>query len=461
MTADTANAANAANAADAADAAGTAESGAGGLRAGYAAVEITPPAGTDMTGFIAREGPCLGRRDPLEVRALVFEDAAGRRVALAACDLIGLGRHLVARVRRRVAGVTGIPPEGQLFNCSHTHAGPETGVLTTIGLPDPEYLATLEARLGDALIAAAARLVPVRLHLGATEVPDGLALNRVYRRVDQPGRYDRQLVAVRIEPLATIVAFACHAVALGSGERYAAADFVAPLRRELESDGGLPLVYLNGCGGDVNPAGMDARGADACEALGTGLARAARAALAAATAVPDAAPTVAGLQQWVDLPFQPLRTPDEAAALLAAGRERIAGLTPGSPAFRGTRVTEVEYPLRLLRLHYGSETLPEIRAEVQALKIGPLAVVALPGEIFSSLGRAIKDGSPFGAPRTLVAGWANDNVGYVPDADAYPLGGYEVDLASRYYGYPAGWAPAAGEGLVSAAGRLLERLAGA
>ncbi|HZM82262.1 MAG TPA: hypothetical protein VFC19_41615, partial [Candidatus Limnocylindrales bacterium] len=109
-------------------------------------MEITPPAGTDMTGFIAREGPCLGRRDPLEVRALVFEDAAGRRVALAACDLIGLGRHLVARVRRRVAGVTGIPPAGQLFNCSHTHAGPETGVLTTIGLPDPEYLATLEAR---------------------------------------------------------------------------------------------------------------------------------------------------------------------------------------------------------------------------------------------------------------------------------------------------------------------------
>jgi hypothetical protein len=119
----------------------------------------------------------------------------------------------------------------------------------------------------------------------------------------------------------------------------------------------------------------------------------------------------------------------------------------------------VEYPLRLLRLHYGSETLPEVQAEVQALKIGPLAVVALPGEIFSSLGRAIKAGSPFGAPRTLVAGWANDNVGYVPDAAAYPLGGYEVDLASRYYGYPAGWAPGAGQGLVAAAARLLERLA--
>jgi hypothetical protein len=434
--------------------------GAGGLRAGYAAAEITPPAGTEMTGFIAREGPSLGRRDPLEARALVFEDAAGHRAAVVACDLIGLGRHLVARVRARVAAATGVPPEAQLFNCSHTHAGPETGVLTTIGVPAPAYLRDLETRLGDVLIAAAAALVPVRLRVGATEVPDGLVLNRVYRRIDQPGRYDRQLVAVRVEPLATVVAFACHAVALGAGERHASADFVAPLRRELDA-AGPPVLYLNGCGGDVNPAGMDSRGAASCEALGAGLAGAARAALEVARPVPDAAPGVAALQQWVDLPFQPLRPAAEAAALLAAGRERLATLPPDSPAYRGTRVTEVEYPLRLLRLHYGSETLPAVRAEVQALKIGPLAVVALPGEIFSSLGRAIKDASPFAAPRTLVAGWANDNVGYVPDADAYPLGGYEVDLASRYYGYPAGWAPEAGRSLVAAATRLLERLADA
>jgi hypothetical protein len=437
--------------------------GSGGLRAGYGAADITPPSGVDLTGFIAREGPCLGTRDPLEVRALVFEDAGGRRAALATCDLIGLGRHTVARVRRRVAGATGIPEGAQLFACSHTHAGPETGVLTTIGAPDPTYLAALEARLGDALIAAAARLVPVRLSLGAADVPDGLALNRVYRRVGQPERYDRQLIAVRVEPLATVVAFACHAVALGAGERHASADFVAPLRRDLEAAEGVPVLYLNGCGGDVNPAGMDDRGPATCEALGRGLAGAARGALAGAAPLPEpdaggAGAAVAGIQEWVTLPFQPLRTPDEAAALLAAGRERLAGLTPGSPAYRATQVTEMEYPFRLLRLHYGSETLPEARAEVQALELGPLAVVALPGEVFSSLGRAIKLGSPFPAPRTLVAGWSNDNVGYIPDADAYPLGGYEVDLASRYYGQPAGWAREAGEALVAAAGRLLSRL---
>ncbi|MDQ3701801.1 MAG: hypothetical protein M3442_12905 [Chloroflexota bacterium] len=483
----------------------------GGLRAGYSVVDITPPPGVDLTGFGAREGPCVGTLDPLQARALVFEDASGRRVALVTCDLIGLGRHLVARVRRRVAEVAGIPAAGQLFNCSHTHAGPETGVLTTIGVPDPAYLAALEERLVAVLAEAATALFPVRLRLASTEVEDGLAINRVFRRIGQPERYDRQLTVVRIErvpptgaaavgesagrPLATIVAFACHAVTLGAAERHASADFVAPLRHDLEAAGSGPVLYVNGCGGDVNPAAMDARGREATDALGRELARAARRAQARALSEegpiqegsteegpteeePSAAVSpeagsppgsplqevsasggVGAAQEWVALPFQPLRTPAELAEILAHGRARLAEAPSGSPAYRAAQVTEVDYPLRVLRLHYGSELLPEVRAEVQAIKVGPIAIVALPGEIFSSLGRAIKEAAPFPAPRTIVAGWSNDNVGYIPDRDAYPLGGYEVDLASRYYGYPAGWAEGAGEALVATAGRVLARLA--
>jgi hypothetical protein len=447
------------------------------LRAGYAAADITPPPGVDLTGFIARDGPCAGALDPLEVRALVVEDARGRRAALAACDLIGLGSNLVARVRRRVAEVAGVPPEAQLFHCSHTHAGPETGVLTTIGMPAPAYLRDLEARLAAVVLDAARTTVEVHAGVAATEVPEGLVVNRVFRRVGQPGAVDRQLTVVRLErtngvagaggpataaPLATIVAFACHPVALGAAERHASADFVAPLRRGLEAAGSGPVLYVNGCGGDVNPASMDARGREACDALGRALARAAL--VAWQQAAPGQAPgsqdgTVAAAQERVPLPFQPLRTPEQAGALLAGGRERLPGLVPDSPASRATRVTEVDYPLRLLRLHYGSEELPAVQAEVQAIRAGPVAVVALPGEIFSSLGRTIKEASPFAVPRTLVAGWANDNVGYVPDRAAYPLGGYEVDSASRYYGYPAGWAPEAGERLVAAAHRVLTRIA--
>jgi neutral ceramidase len=437
------------------------------MRAGYQTVDITPPAGVDLTGFIARKGPCAGTLDPLEARALVFEDARGHQAALVTCDLIGLGRHLVARVRRRVAEATGIPATAQLFNCSHTHAGPETGVLTTIGLPDPRYLALLEERLVSVVTAAARELLPVRVAVAAGDAPEGLVINRVFRRVDRPEAYDRQITVVRLDredgsderPLATLVAFACHAVALGSEEQHASADYVGTLRRALEDAGTGPVLYVNGCGGDVNPASMDRRGREASEALGLGLAEAALPLWREAR--PDgvtAGDQVTAAQEWVTLPYQAVRTAEEAAAILAAGRERLVTAVPGSPSYRGTRVTEVEYPLRLLRLHYGNETVPLAEAEVQALRIGSFAVVGLPGEIFSSIGRQIKQASPFPSPYTLVAGWTNDNVGYIPDRAAYPLGGYEVDSASRYYGHPAGWAPEAGEALAAAARRLLAQV---
>jgi hypothetical protein len=99
-------------------------------------------------------------------------------------------------------------------------------------------------------------------------------------------------------------------------------------------------------------------------------------------------------------------------------------------------------------------------AEVRALRLGPLAVVGLPGEVFSSLGAAIKAGSPLGAARTLVANLSNDNVGYVPDRGAYGVSGYETDVASRYGGHRAAWAPEVGERLVEAGGGILRALAG-
>ncbi|HEV2122530.1 MAG TPA: hypothetical protein VGW38_07120 [Chloroflexota bacterium] len=441
------------------------------LRAGYAAVDITPSPGVDLTGFIARQGPCEGTLDPLEARAIVFEDGQGNRAALVTCDLIGLGRHLVARVRRRIAGVTDMAPEAQLFNCSHTHAGPETGVLTTIGIPNSAYLASLEERLVLVVTQAAQELVPVRLAFASGDVPDGLVINRVFRRIGQPEKYDRQLTVVRVDrlstggeetesqaPLATFVAFACHAVALGATEQHASADYVGTLRRALEARGTGPVLYINGCGGDVNPASMDQRGREASEALGSGLAEMALPLWRQATPIAEEVPArarVAHAQEWVQLRYQPIRSLEEAASLLAAGQEKLAASRPGSPTYRGTRVTDVEYPLRVLRLQYGNETLPVPEAEVQALRLGPLAVVGLPGEIFSSLGRRIKDHSPLSPQRTFVAGWTNDNIGYVPDREAYPLGGYEVDSASRYYGHPAGWAEEVGDALVDSGVRLL------
>jgi hypothetical protein len=85
--------------------------------------------------------------------------------------------------------------------------------------------------------------------------------------------------------------------------------------------------------------------------------------------------------------------------------------------------------------------------EVQVLRVGEAAIVGLPGEPFTSLGRSIRAQLP--NRHLLIAALANEfgAFGYVADRQAYALGGYELTHSPT--------APGAGEALVEAAVGLL------
>ena len=87
--------------------------------------------------------------------------------------------------------------------------------------------------------------------------------------------------------------------------------------------------------------------------------------------------------------------------------------------------------------------------EVQVVALGnEVAWVSLPGEIFTELGLAIKQDSPF--PLTIIAELANGSIGYIPSRRAYAQGNYEVVSARCAEG--------SGERLVDAAVKLLREL---
>ncbi len=56
----------------------------------------------------------------------------------------------------------------------------------------------------------------------------------------------------------------------------------------------------------------------------------------------------------------------------------------------------------------------------------------------------------------MVAGYSDGVAGYLPTADAYPEGGYEVDDACMYYAMPAPFRRGSLEAVTAAARRLLE-----
>jgi neutral ceramidase len=64
------------------------------------------------------------------------------------------------------------------------------------------------------------------------------------------------------------------------------------------------------------------------------------------------------------------------------------------------------------------------RTWLQTIVLGDVALACVPGEMFAKLGMEIRRRSPF--RHTFVVGLANDEIGYIPDADAYDLGGYQL-----------------------------------
>jgi hypothetical protein len=118
---------------------------------------------------------------------------------------------------------------------------------------------------------------------------------------------------------------------------------------------------------------------------------------------------------WAEVPFRRRRpTADQ----LAAAETRLAGPpTPGDH--------EWVYASELLRLE---QEPVERDVPIQALRVGDVGVVGLPGEVFVEVGLAVKRRSPF--PLTIIAELANDWAGYIPTDVALREGSYETRLAT-------------------------------
>ena len=69
-----------------------------------------------------------------------------------------------------------------------------------------------------------------------------------------------------------------------------------------------------------------------------------------------------------------------------------------------------------------------MRAELQAMKIGPYVLLTMPGEPMVEYGfkleKAISDRAV-----PIIVGYANGHLGYIATADAYEVGGYEPNTS--------------------------------
>jgi neutral ceramidase len=431
------------------------------LLAGAAKAVITPPVGVDLSGFGGRSGPAQGVHDDLHAAALYLE--AEQSALLMTADLIGLDSDSVAEVRQRIADRTEVPGESVMITCSHTHSGPATPCLPYLGQPDPDYMEHLKRQLAHVAAEAWQHRAPASW--GAAREQALVGINRrelkqgaIVLGRNQAGTTAPYVDVLRVDdesgsPIAVWMCHPAHAVTLGGDNLLISADWPGYARRAVERLlPGSVALFAQGCCGNIN---SDPRGTfDMAREQGERLAHAVEQATQAAETEPNAEIAVA--HEVLQLPlFDPPSPQEAAAALEQLRRDRQAKWEESNYGWRILLDGLVAWGEEILRLAQAGARDMTRDFEVQAVRIGDFGIVGLPGEVFVEYALQIDRDSP--CRLTPVPAYTNGNVGYVPVADAYPQGGYEVDTAIRYYGTTM-LRPQSEQMILGSANRLLRQL---
>lgn len=430
------------------------------IRAGWSSVDITPPIGTDMGGYWARPGASAGVHDPLRGSVLLFE-TDGQRVAVISLDLVGLDAEHADAMRRSIALEIDTTAESLLLCSTHTHSGPLTLSFRGMGDMPSDYLASLTPKLIKAARQAALRLEPCQVATSAADTT--LAINRRAQRSGslRDGRDPATLVPPVAHALdvktangrAVLVHYACHPVVLGGSNQLISAEWPGVAMRHIEESAAADLaMFVNGACGDLNPQWGNAD-FDTVEQAGLLVGEAVVANLSSGQPVSDTG--LAATYERIDLPLMDppssLRTATGASLdALKLAIKKVAFSQDQS--LRRVPQARLAWARELLSL---ADDAPKAQPfAVHGIRIGDLRLLGLEGEIFARYQIDLEASQP----RVWLCGYTGGCIGYIPTADEYPRGGYEIDDAYKVYPSVLMVAPESEGLVVEAMDRILKSL---
>jgi neutral ceramidase len=414
------------------------------LRVGAARVDITPPADTanPPTGKYAHEH--------LYVRAIVLDNGSARAVLIGA-DQAGLPEIVWTTASKQIAKEVDCPVPNIIMSATHTHSGwgpggPGPGMFH----PDPNAPPPpIVARILDAVRQAKANLEPARMGFGT-----GFSYLNVNRDVVDPGSHlwtqgpnlngssDKTVAVTKFEtpegrPIAAYIDYAMHPVN-GYLAGFTSADFAGATSRYVEQAYGdkMVAVFVQGASGDQNPLYL----------------RAATNALASRSGVPITGNVLT--REKVEAPLRdgkvtehPLdpavrdtleHVMDSEGVLLGEEVIRVMTSTTRMEAdpviSAGQDVATCPGRKRLDKTREGSpgsyEDGDPVHIRLGVLRIGDVALASVDAELYSAIGKRLKEQSPVAntVMVTLANGMANS--GYIPDDASFGAYTFQV-LSSR------------------------------
>jgi neutral ceramidase len=423
------------------------------LRVGVAETSINPGPGTQIDGNIGVRRPASFILSDLYARAIAFSQGE-RRFLLLTLDLLAVTKEWTDAIRDFAAAELGFDRDAVAVHALQNHSSPALGHMMLgdrleaarkypwIRGSDPAYGPLVFDRLKPIIRAAATEQQPVRLLFGSS-VEARCAFNRRTVMRDGTARMCQDELPAEalcregpmdpevgfalfanesLQAVAALLHHTCHPV---HWEPHTAVHGDWPgawaqALRERMFPGVIPLV-LNGCCGNIHHA--DAYNPDR-EDTPRSMAALLTAAVERALANPcfgDEAPLLAFKTVRFDIPYRQFP-----AKIFEDARDLI-GKHPEPLWIDGTRSRfewDWAFAASLVELEERLAREQAFEYEIQALRLGDLSILVLPGEPFVEAQLEIKRRSP--ARRTFIAHMSNFYVGYIPTPAAILRGGFET-----------------------------------
>jgi Neutral/alkaline non-lysosomal ceramidase, N-terminal len=399
----------------------------------------------------------------LWVTALALSDG-GTTVIVLDLDIQILTNQRADEIRQAVSKATGVPVQNIRACATHTHSGPvpyQSWIEKGFEMVGPwfEKVARWSAEAATEALAAL-KLVEVRIGRGECFINANrrcvTLTGERFLGVNPDGPSDHQVLVLRFDtaegqPIATVVNYACHGTVMGPLNRLITPDYPGVTKRVVEQAIGGHCVFLQGSSGNQGPVQGFQADTRVYRQLGAVLGHeAARVALELRSlpsantfreVVPSGAPL--GMYDAVFAPSHslPLQVLDREIQVplrkgLPERREAAEKLDRWKARLKAARaedneagITEAIYMARRADIQlrmaddFGGKTSTGVRTHF--IRFGDVALVGCNIEPFCEIGLAIKQKSPF--PATTLSGYTNGRLAYMPTAEEWSKGGYEVE----------------------------------
>ena len=426
------------------------------FRAGAATTDISPWLGMSMNGGMS-DNKALFVHDPLRVRAMVLDDGTSS-LAFVLCDSCMVPREVVAAAKTRIKERSGIDADHVVISATHAHSCPTLASVFQSD-PDPSFVEFHALRIADAVQIAKANLAPAKIGWGVGSNSEQV-FNRRWKMkpgtifsdpfgngtdtvrmnptpgspdlVEPAGPIDPEVSIISVQttegkPLALLANYSLRYVG-GVGPGHSSADYfgafadrVQQLMNADRRDPPFVAMMTNGTSGDINNINFRTPGASLPPYGKINL---------VADALAKEAVRVAETIEHRDHAKLDARTAELSLGVRKPTQEEIDRAETIVSKAKGPVMRTIEeiYARETLLITKYPDTVP---VTVQAMRVGGLAVVAIPCEVFVEIGLAIKEKSAVKPVFTISL--ANGYNGYLPTREQHKLGGYETWRARSSY----------------------------